>query len=80
MLIISEKMTPRRRRQIFNDYIDIDAMLAGEQDALNRLLKHTIDDLVGAIRKIARVTHRRWRSFIGATARSSTGRLAGHQS
>jgi hypothetical protein len=52
MLIITEKIPPPRRPQIFNDHAVIDAALAQRHDKQDRWVKYIIDDLAGAIRKI----------------------------
>jgi hypothetical protein len=78
MVTITQRIQPRRRPQIFNDYADIDAMLADEQDDLDRWLKYIADDLAGAVRKIARITRRNWRLFRWSYGESVRQRLAGH--
>ena len=52
MLIITEKIPPTRRAQIFNDHVAVDAALAKRQDKKDRWVKCIVDDLAGAIRKI----------------------------
>ncbi|MEA2890091.1 MAG: hypothetical protein QOI05_884 [Bradyrhizobium sp.] len=52
MLIVTEKIPPRRRLQIFNDHAAIDAALAEQHDKQDRWVKYIMDDLARAIRKI----------------------------
>jgi hypothetical protein len=52
MLVITEKIPPPRRPQIFNDHAAIDAALAKQHDKQDRWVKYIMDDLARAIRKI----------------------------
>jgi hypothetical protein len=52
MFVITEKITPPRRPQIFNDHAATDAALAKQHDKQDRWVKYMMDDLARAIRKI----------------------------
>ena len=55
MLILSEKIPPPRRSQIFNDSAADDAALKKSLDeAEDRCVKQFIDDLAGVIRRIGK--------------------------
>jgi hypothetical protein len=52
MLIVTKKIPPPRRPQIFNDHVAIDAVLAKQQERRDRWVKYMMDDLARAVRKI----------------------------
>jgi hypothetical protein len=55
MLILSEKIPPPRRSQIFNDSAAHDAVLKKSLDeAEDRWVKQFIDDVAGVIRRIGK--------------------------
>jgi hypothetical protein len=55
MLILSEKIPPPRRSQIFNDSAADDAALKNSLDEVeNRWVKQFISDLAGVIRQIGK--------------------------
>lgn len=52
MLIITKKIPPPRRPQLFNDHAAHDAALATQHDKQDRWVKYMMDDLARAFRKI----------------------------
>jgi hypothetical protein len=53
MLIVTGKIPLRRRPQIFNDHAAIDAALVAQRERHDHWVRHLMDDLTSAIRKIA---------------------------
>jgi hypothetical protein len=54
MIVISEKIAPPRRNQIFNDYAAEDASIKRSLDEEDRWVKQFIDNLAGLVRKIGK--------------------------
>jgi hypothetical protein len=54
MIVISEKIAPPRRNQIFNDYPAEDASIKRSLDEEDRWVKQFIDNLAGLVRKIGK--------------------------
>jgi hypothetical protein len=54
MIVISEKIAPPRRSQIFNDYPAQDAIIKKSLNDEDRWVKQFIDNLAGLVRKIGK--------------------------
>jgi hypothetical protein len=51
-MLITKKILPTRRPQIFNDNAVIDAAVAAQNDKQDHWVKYLMDDLTSAIQKM----------------------------